>query len=87
MNFLVAIVRFFLFILILPVRIYSGLQYLYALCFYKKATLTLEHRWKIGHHVINNKNEKKCIVLWRSKINRSPCPNWYKTYVAIKPCK
>lgn len=87
MSFLTAIVRFMLYVIILPVKIITLFQYLNALFFYKKQTLTLERPWKIGHHVVNNKNEKKCIVLWRSRIKRSPCPDWYKTYVAIKPCK
>lgn len=87
MNSLVAIVRLMLFVLLLPVRIFTAMQYLNALIFYEKDTLTLGSKWRIGHHVINNKNERKCIVLWHRKIDRGRCPAWYTTYVALKPCK
>lgn len=87
MNFLVVIVRLMLYILIIPVLIISWIQYLYALAMYEKKTLTVSNRCTIGKHVIDNKTNSKYVVLWRSRINRAPCPDWYKLYVAIKPSK
>lgn len=86
-KFLLGIIRILTFIVLIPVRIVGGIQYMWAFTFYPKETLVLDKRWKIGHHVINDKNNKKCIVLRTSKIDRGRCPAWYKTRVAIKPSK
>ncbi len=87
MKALLYIVTAMLWVLMIPVRIVTGIQYLIALVSYPKKVLTLEKRWGIGRHVIDNATDKKCIVLRTKKIDRGRCPAWYKTYVAIKPSK
>lgn len=87
MKALLDIVRFMLYLIILPLRIVTAVQYVNALIMYPKKTLTLDSKWRLGKHVEDTKCSNRYVVLWRSKIKRSPCPDWYKTYVAIKPPK
>jgi hypothetical protein len=73
------------FILSVPIKLYTFGKVAHAYFTYERKTLTLEKRYRVGTHVEGVSCRGKFIILHTKEIKRKPCPSWYKTTVAVKP--